>query len=575
MKTLITLILMTLSAPILAQNFERSNDSILSFLGYFEDTIKWREDFRQQTAAVKEYMAENNSKIQSGQYLELQEMAKRYVYFIHQPVREIVESKENFLLFNDFFEIQTLKPTSVTNAFRKQKLKDVNRSTRGEGIRFRTIRVKRYSVNPFDERGQLLLRSFKLQLAAKLTLLDNYIYALSDILDNSYLRRVILWDLTLEHEDVTNILWNTWKSFHHDYQNPRDLYEAYDILRQVETVTRIARNLPGDDRYNQVINQIIEASASWGIAKEKSTTTNFLAETAARMRLMNARQRDDIAYSTDNFVYASSRLFGNFAGSFYLGKGKLYNYSDAQLEAIEEQSKALDVIFDKTGFRLTDSFIPGHFTHAALWSGTEEELKELGVWDELPALYEKAKRNYNYKGPSFQEAIRTKHYIIEALRPGVQINNLRHFIDIDDLVFLRPKTCEDDKRVDDEKGNPKCLTNAMKKRYLIEAFKQIGKDYDFNFDVNTRDRIVCSELIYRTFLDTDFETDKALGRHTIISDQIIPSADEEDDLMYPTLMIINGVEINESVEFKQNILKLLKAEDYEEFERQTGISADY
>lgn len=557
------------------KQIEMINDSVVSLLEFTEETLKWRHEFKGITKEIKDYMLKNDEKIQSGLYLKIQDSAKKYVYKLHLPLQEVVEGKENFLLFNDFFDIQTEKPTSVTWTSRKQKIKDAMKRERGKGIRFKTIKVKRYSVNPYDYQGQLLLKSFKLQLAAKLVLLDNYLLALNSIFDDTYLRRTLLWDLEVEHEDVKSTLWHTWKVHYHDYQNPRDLYQADDVLMAATKAVKLSPIKIEKDKFEAVLDQLISDSLTFKIAQERKETNNFFLETAARIKLMNSRQRDSIGSITEETMYGGSKLFGNIAGSIYKGNGKLYNYTDTQLEVIEKASQPLDVIFEKTGFRLTDSFIPGHFTHAAIWAGTEEELKELGVWSELPAIYERAKRNYNYQGTDFQTAIKTKHYIIEALRPGVQINTLRHFMDIDDLVFLRPKTCEDDKRVNDEVGNPICLTKAMKKRYLIEAFKQIGKDYDFNFDVNTRDRIVCSELVYRTFLDTNFETEKTMGRHTIISDQIIPHADDENDLMYPILMIINGVKIDDDVREMQELLKILKAENYPEFEQRTGISTKY
>ena len=480
------------------KEFVKSNDQILNLLEFTEDAIQWRYDFISHTKKMKIYMSNNENKIRAGHYLELQNLTKKYVYEINSPLQQIIEGAENFLLFDDFFDIQTSHKTSVKKAVRRYKLEEVQRrGNNRRGMRFKTRRVKRYSVNPNDVRGQLLLRSFKIQLAAKLITLDNYILGLSDILNHSYLKRILLWDFEPEHEEVKNTLWHTWKTYHQKYQNPRDLYQAYQIIEAAEKTLKSNPKYPGQNKLTEQLDKLIKQSIIWKIAGERRSTINIFSETASRVALMNARQRDNVALVADNLVYAGSELFGNIAGSFYKGKGKLYHYTDQQLKEIENDTRALDVIFDKTGFRLTDSFIPGHFTHAAVWSGTEQELRELDVWDHLPALYERAQKNYNYKGPSFQKSIQTGHYIIEALRPGVQINNLRHFMDVDDLVFLRPKNCENEIRIDDDMGNPKCLTTMMKTKYLIESFKQIGKDYDFNFDVNTRERIVCSELVYR------------------------------------------------------------------------------
>ena len=52
------------------------------------------------------------------------------------------------------------------------------------------------------------------------------------------------------------------------------------------------------------------------------------------------------------------------------------------------------------------------------------------------------------------------------------------------------------------------------------AFRQLGKEYDFNFDVNTTEKIVCSELAYVCFPQIDWPTEKTAGRHTISPDNI-------------------------------------------------------
>ena len=304
----------------------------------------------------------------------MQELAEYYVYKIHHPLNEIVEGKENFLLFDDFFEIQTQVPTNVTTAYRKQKLKYIMMREDRSRIKFKTVKVKKYSVNPFDEKGQLLMRSFKLQLAAKLLLVDNYMLALSGILDDTYLRRTLLWDLEVEHVDVKNTLWNTWKSFYHDYQNPRDLYQAHDIIAHVKHLESLTPFVHGKDKYFDALDELIDRSIIWKLAAERKDSFNFFKETSARMALMNARQRDQVGEIAEDVLYSGSKIFGNIAGSFYIGKGKLYNMTDDELDEMSKNARALDVMFDKTGFRLTDSFIPGHFTHAAVWSGTEEEL---------------------------------------------------------------------------------------------------------------------------------------------------------------------------------------------------------
>ncbi len=44
-------------------------------------------------------------------------------------------------------------------------------------------------------------------------------------------------------------------------------------------------------------------------------------------------------------------------------------------------------------------------------------------------------------------------------------------------------------------------SNKEKAKVIIRTFRQIGKEYDFNYDVETTDKIVCSQLVYLAYTD--------------------------------------------------------------------------
>ncbi|MDR2838789.1 MAG: hypothetical protein LBV49_09565, partial [Azonexus sp.] len=79
-----------------------------------------------------------------------------------------------------------------------------------------------------------------------------------------------------------------------------------------------------------------------------------------------------------------SLLFGNAVGLVETRHGKLYARADV-LGAVRGELRAGDILLEKTPFRLTDNFIPGHWGHAAIWVGSEDELRRLGIW-EHPAV---------------------------------------------------------------------------------------------------------------------------------------------------------------------------------------------
>ena len=189
-------------------------------------------------------------------------------------------------------------------------------------------------------------------------------------------------------------------------------------------------------------------------------------------------------------VHVSSLIFGNAVGLVESRRGKLDGRADV-MTRLAETARAGDILLEKTPFRLTDSFIPGHWGHVAIWVGNEAELRELGIWDHPAVL-------------PHQAAIRAGRGVVEALRSGVVMNSQQHFINIDDLAVLRHEDLPPSQRIE----------------VILQALRQVGKAYDFNFDVRTTDRIVCSELVYHSYVHLDWPTDRYLGRVTISPDNV-------------------------------------------------------
>ncbi len=213
----------------------------------------------------------------------------------------------------------------------------------------------------------------------------------------------------------------------------------------------------------------------------------------------------------------ASLAVGNTVGLIETRKGHLTALSAAERAVLAAQLRPLDVLLEKTPFRLTDKSIPGHYGHVAIWTGTEAELRELDLWE-------------NPLVRPHHDAIRNGARIVEALRPGVQINTLDHFLNIDDLLVLRRRE----------------LTLDETRAALLRTFAQIGKDYDFNFDVESDKRIVCSELAYVVFASDPWPTSQILGRASISPDQVAVKARPGGN--FETVLIYHdGVQISEKL----------------------------
>lgn len=196
--------------------------------------------------------------------------------------------------------------------------------------------------------------------------------------------------------------------------------------------------------------------------------------------------------------FTSSKVVGNTMGLVRWRAGKLKD-DTTMLKNMLAQLQPGDILLEKTPFTLTDKSIPGHFGHAAIYIGTAEQLREMNALD-LPIVQKNITK------------ITEGHGVVEALRSGVQLNKLQDFMNVDDVAILRPKH----------------LTLADKLEAVELALGNLGKKYDFNFDVNTTDTIVCSELVYIAYPQVDFVTKNVLGSFAITPDDIALRAGATD-----------------------------------------------
>jgi hypothetical protein len=239
----------------------------------------------------------------------------------------------------------------------------------------------------------------------------------------------------------------------------------------------------------------------------------------------------------------------------------------AKVAAMAGLLRAGDILFEKTRFAITDKLIPGYFGHVAVYLESYEALRQLDVFEsttlrqaangmtaeqieaqvkayaaEFAAIPEQEEwvrlsimrrrtfaKTFNGRplNPLLFEALYRLRYehenVLEALRDGqaisgheggVTLNRFAHFLYIDDFAAVRLRQ----KSLSAEKYHENLA------RFLALALLQYGKPYDFQFDVNTLDAIVCSELVYQSFVDVDFKTGKSLASYTISPDQVAQEA---------------------------------------------------
>jgi len=163
--------------------------------------------------------------------------------------------------------------------------------------------------------------------------------------------------------------------------------------------------------------------------------------------------------------------------------------------------------------------IPGYWSHTAIWIGDEAELRALGIWN-------------NEIVKKYHKEIKASHLIAESLSTGTTLSTMEHFLNVDDIAILR---------------NTQKLSNKEKIKIITLTLRQIGKEYDFNFDVETTDKIVCSQLVYLAYTDIQWPTDNILGRYTISPDNIATKVAKGKELK-TILLYLDGKKVAQDLD---------------------------
>ena len=328
--------------------------------------------------------------------------------------------------------------------------------------------------------------SLAMALLAALTIYDNYLSLLL-ILEDERLRRLIL-DPAFGYGMPEGELRAMARALHGQ--------EARATLRGLlDAWSRVRESSKARSERAKVLEQAIESSVAYRHARNR-TLARELPSVWERRR---TRFLDALSALGEEALGVVSEAFGNGIGAVELRDGKLREREEVTQRLLAEL-RPLDLLLEKTPFRLTDQFIPGHYGHVGIWMGTEAEIETRGVWAldamQAPALAQ-------HRAP-----IAAGRSVLEALRSGVQLSTLQSFLNVDDLAVLRPTR----------------LTDDEVQASLVRGFEQVGKEYDFNFDLETLDSVVCSELPYHVYPGVAWDVSNQLGRFTIEPDQVAAQA---------------------------------------------------
>jgi len=226
----------------------------------------------------------------------------------------------------------------------------------------------------------------------------------------------------------------------------------------------------------------------------KNTAYNKSSIRKDKRKIRRLFNKDKAHNSGRTIIHQFSGLMGNFMGLFKFRKGFL-NKNDSILNEISNRLKPMDIIGEKTNFTLTDKLIIGHFSHIAIWLGTPKQLQESNLWNH-PSIV------------PFHKYINEGFCILENDRKGTHLKKLIDFLNVDELAIMRIQVFEQ-------------LSIDYKVVIYENALAQLGKKYDFNFDLETTNKLTCSELIYYVFGSIYWPNERYFNRATISPDNIL------------------------------------------------------
>lgn len=156
--------------------------------------------------------------------------------------------------------------------------------------------------------------------------------------------------------------------------------------------------------------------------------------------------------------------------------------SHKQLREIKSILHPGDVIFRRNESQLTNIAISGFWKHSGIYIGGLDEINDFFGRMEMTDGKKPGEYIADHYPRVFRDLRHHRNMVIEAVGEGVTINPLNHFANADYFAAIRPQ-----------------LSKEELFKSILKSFDFFGTEYDFFFDFQSDDALVCSELIYKSF----------------------------------------------------------------------------
>ncbi|MDB4614634.1 YiiX/YebB-like N1pC/P60 family cysteine hydrolase, partial [bacterium] len=247
----------------------------------------------------------------------------------------------------------------------------------------------------------------------------------------------------------------------------------------------------GDDK----LTALFELAGQLEQTLDVGLTTYAVARTRERARSIRTRVTQNLLGRS---LYGLQKAVSGLMAEKYVVRGHKPGLPGPIFDDLAARIQPGDVFVVRKLHAITNYFLPGYWPHAALYVGTLDDMKQLGLHQH---------DNVREAWAKIESLDAKPHRALEALADGVHVRPLSRALASDAVAVLRPK-----------------LSSEHIAEALGRGFFHEGKPYDFDFDFTRSDRLVCTEVIYRTYEgvgDMQFELTRRAGRMTLAAEDML------------------------------------------------------
>ncbi len=201
-------------------------------------------------------------------------------------------------------------------------------------------------------------------------------------------------------------------------------------------------------------------------------------------------------------LYGLQKAVSRLASSISTDPGHQPALPIAVCNELRELLEPGDVLITRKEHALTNYFLPGFWPHAAFFLGDSKQLVAYGIAQHV---------NVQPRWKRLLECDPAEpRRVLEALKDGVWIRSLASPFATDALAVLRPQASKTQ------------IAEAITRGLFHD-----GKPYDFDFDFTRSDRLVCTEVVYRSYEGVggmSFQLTRRAGRLTLAAEDLIRMA---------------------------------------------------